>query len=258
MGLLFWDEAGTLLTLCLLHYGVHYPEERGEDDDGQDQGDHTDGRGEPDLRAHKALLVRQVLQVHRACPRAAGRADVDLAEDLEYEDGSEQDDHPEVGQQMRQLDVPEHHEAVAAVEPGRLPLLLRNGLQPGQQHEHEERLPLPGDHRGDHDQGLLRHRVEPVEADEADHPGDDAEVGAEKLILPDQTRNDRHYEERGHEQGLDQTLGEEVPVQQQRQPEPDQVPVEEAQVDGEHEGYLRDDRHDYQRGIQQHAPLTPG
>ena len=67
--------------------------------------------------------VCQVLQVHRACPWAAGRADVDLAEDLEYEDGSEQDDHPVVGQ-MRQLDVPEHHEAVAAVDPGRLPLLL--------------------------------------------------------------------------------------------------------------------------------------
>lgn len=45
-----------MLTLCLLHYGVHYPEERGEDDEGQDQGEHTDGP-EGDIETIKATAA---------------------------------------------------------------------------------------------------------------------------------------------------------------------------------------------------------
>ena len=158
----------------------------------------------------------------RSVGRSAAGHDVDQLEVGEGLDDREQHDHQRDRHEQRPGDVPEALPGAGAVDGGGLVELGTDGLQAGQQGDGEERHAAP-----DVDDDDRRHGevgvAQPVDAggDEAEleqRPVEDAE-GRIEHPLPGEGREHRRDDERQQDEGADDRLALEMPVEQDRQPQ---------------------------------------
>jgi hypothetical protein len=115
---------------------------------------------------------------------------------------------------VRERQLAERAECAGPVDLGGLEDLGWLALQSGEHDQHHERGPLPDEDDDDRSQRIARDELDGVHAESLHDPVDDAVEAAEHLVLPDQTGDDGHDQERRDQQRAGDALPEELAVEQ--------------------------------------------
>jgi hypothetical protein len=181
------------------------PDERDEDGDReQHDGDGGAVAGVPD---DDAFLVNQVAQRCRHVVRAALAQLEELREGLQGADRGDDDHERGHGPQLRPGDVPELPPRAAAVDAGRLAVLLGNDGEPAEEHDGGEArlVPQAVDDHGGHGAALGLDPLRDRQVQAAQHPVGQAELRVENPG-PDERGRDqggRVREVDGQPRGID-------------------------------------------------------